>query len=208
MISDPTTGFPFPGNQIPVSRYDRPPLNTLKYLLAPTTATGLVFYPQPSKQNYDDVVVRVDEKVGHNSQGFLPIVAPHFGGIWQDVQLLIVPRYWVDDRQLLAVGDPETGSIRLDIPLRGPAPLVAGAVDVRRDAAEQLGGRRAELHRLGEDQCRVLPRPLQEARTPRREEMRRKTVKKTLAIADQELKISNLRAVNGWVKRFGENSVG
>ena len=32
-----------------------------------------------------ELVVRVDEKVGHNSQGFLPIVAPHFGGIWQDV---------------------------------------------------------------------------------------------------------------------------
>lgn len=33
------------------------------------------------------LVVRVDEKVGHNTQGFLPIVQPHFGGIWQDVTL-------------------------------------------------------------------------------------------------------------------------
>ena len=33
--------------------------------------------------------VRVDEKVGHNTQGFLPIVQPHFGGIWQSVTLCL-----------------------------------------------------------------------------------------------------------------------
>ena len=68
-----------------------------------------------------ELVVRVDEKVGHNSQGFLPIVAPHFGGMWQDVQLLIVPGRWMDERHLLAVGDPATGAIHLEIPLRGQA---------------------------------------------------------------------------------------
>ena len=78
-----------------------------------------------------ELVVRVDEKVGHNSQGFLPIVAPHFGGMWQDVQLLIVPGCWIDDRQLLAVGDPATGSIHLEIPLRGRAPRSTGMIDVR-----------------------------------------------------------------------------
>ncbi|MCB9878517.1 MAG: hypothetical protein H6835_13045 [Planctomycetes bacterium] len=31
--------------------------------------------------------VVVDERVGHNTQGFLPIVQPHFGGIWQGVTL-------------------------------------------------------------------------------------------------------------------------
>ena len=71
-----------------------------------------------------ELAVRVDEKVGHNSQGFLPIVAPHFGGIWQDVQLLIVPTRWIDDRQLLAVGDPATGAIHLEVPLRGQSASV------------------------------------------------------------------------------------
>ncbi len=33
--------------------------------------------------------VRVDEKVGHNTQGFLPIVQPHFGGIWQSVTMCL-----------------------------------------------------------------------------------------------------------------------
>ena len=63
--------------------------------------------------------MRVDEKVGHNSQGFLPVFAPHFGGIWQEVQLLIVPDHWIDDLTLLAHGDPETGKLHLQVPLHG-----------------------------------------------------------------------------------------
>jgi hypothetical protein len=31
--------------------------------------------------------VRVDERVGHNTQGFLPVIQPHFGGIWRRVEL-------------------------------------------------------------------------------------------------------------------------
>jgi len=37
----------------------------------------------------DVLEVRVDEKVGHDTQGFLPIVQPHFGGIWQPVTLCV-----------------------------------------------------------------------------------------------------------------------
>ncbi|MFY9341867.1 MAG: sugar-binding domain-containing protein [Planctomycetota bacterium] len=37
----------------------------------------------------DQLEVRVDEKVGHNTQGFLPIIQPHFGGIWQGVTLCL-----------------------------------------------------------------------------------------------------------------------
>jgi beta-glucuronidase len=69
-----------------------------------------------------EIRVRVDEKVGHNSQGFLPVVCPHFGGIWQDVQLLTVPDTWIDDLETLAIGDATTGRIRLDLPLRGAPP--------------------------------------------------------------------------------------
>jgi hypothetical protein len=35
----------------------------------------------------DHIEMRVDERVSHNTQGFLPIVQPHFGGIWQSVTL-------------------------------------------------------------------------------------------------------------------------
>src|SRR5206468_1413010 len=41
--------------------------------------------------------IRLDEKVGHNTQGFLPSIQPHYGGLWQDIQLLIVPENYFDD---------------------------------------------------------------------------------------------------------------
>jgi len=54
-----------------------------------------------------DLTVVLDEKVGHNTQGFLPIIAPHFGGLWQSVRLLALPHESLDDLNLLAVGDFE-----------------------------------------------------------------------------------------------------
>jgi beta-galactosidase/beta-glucuronidase len=66
--------------------------------------------------------VRLDEKVGHNTQGFLPIIAPHFGGLWQDVKLLVVPETYCDDLRLMAIGNPKTGELRLEIPLEGNSP--------------------------------------------------------------------------------------
>ncbi|MBM4090864.1 MAG: hypothetical protein FJ276_15785, partial [Planctomycetes bacterium] len=83
--------------------------------------------------------VRVDEMVGHNSQGFLPIVCPHFGGIWQDVRLLIVPDCWIDDLRLLAVGDPASGSIRVEFPVEG----TPNGPDLRVAARYRLLGDRA-----------------------------------------------------------------
>jgi hypothetical protein len=75
--------------------------------------------------------VRLDEKVGHNTQGFLPIIAPHFGGLWQDVQLIVVPETYCDDLSLLAVGDVNASAIRLDIPLAGKLPVAMPPVTVR-----------------------------------------------------------------------------
>jgi hypothetical protein len=49
--------------------------------------------------------VRVDEKVGHNTQGFLPIVQPHFGGIWQPVHLCVDEGPVLDRIPLLTFGD-------------------------------------------------------------------------------------------------------
>ncbi|MGA7701718.1 MAG: sugar-binding domain-containing protein, partial [Thermoguttaceae bacterium] len=75
--------------------------------------------------------VRLDEKVGHNTQGFLPIIAPHFGGLWQDVQLLVVPETYCDDLNLLAVGNLKTCEIQLDIPLCGKLPVAEEPVRFR-----------------------------------------------------------------------------
>lgn len=68
-----------------------------------------------------EILIRVDEKVGHNTQGFLPIIEPHFGGLWQPVTLQVVPQVHFDDLNVLAVGDPRTGHLRVEAPLVGAA---------------------------------------------------------------------------------------
>lgn len=62
---------------------------------------------------------RVDESVGHNTQGFLPIIQPHFGGLWQSVDLLTVSETYIDDLALKAVGNIDTGLLELEIPIAG-----------------------------------------------------------------------------------------
>jgi len=74
--------------------------------------------------------VRLDEKVGHNSQGFLPIIAPHFGGLWQAVQLLVVPDTYCDDLRLLAVGDLAKSEFKFELPLAGTVPATIPPVSV------------------------------------------------------------------------------
>lgn len=78
-----------------------------------------------------ELIVRLDEKVGHNSQGFLPIVAPHFGGIWQDIQLLIVSDAWLDDLSLLSIGDSAAGAFRIEAKMNHRAALDAVQLAVR-----------------------------------------------------------------------------
>ena len=65
VIRDPATGLPFPNNYINPSRFDPAALNVLKFLPSPS-ASGLVFYPNPLQQNYDDIVLRLDQKLSEN----------------------------------------------------------------------------------------------------------------------------------------------
>lgn len=65
------------------------------------------------------VTVRLDERVGHNSQGFLPVFAPHFGGIWQSVSLVELPEKHIESGTMLAVGDCKTGQLRIEATLAG-----------------------------------------------------------------------------------------
>lgn len=53
----------------------------------------------------DLLEVFLDEKVGHNTQGFHPIIQPHFGGLWQDVVLCIDATPTLDRIGLLTFGD-------------------------------------------------------------------------------------------------------
>jgi len=61
--------------------------------------------------------VRLDQKPGHNTQGFLPIIQPHFGGLWQGARIIVVPEIQLDDLRLLASGDPATKRLRLEAPV-------------------------------------------------------------------------------------------
>lgn len=70
------------------------------------------------------LLVRVDEKVGHNTQGFLPIIGPHFGGIWQPVELLCVGSTWIDDSRVQInaseiAQDGKRGVMRVSVPIQG-----------------------------------------------------------------------------------------
>ncbi len=76
--------------------------------------------------------VVVDERVGHNTQGFLPIIAPHFGGIWQSVRLLTVPNAWIDDNTVLAVSDAKSQTLHLGFDWIGAEGIDAIELSVRR----------------------------------------------------------------------------
>ena len=62
----------------------------------------------------DTIEVRVDEKVGHNTQGFLPIIQPHFGGIWQGVTLCSDAAPVLDRQSLFAFATVD-GTLRFGI---------------------------------------------------------------------------------------------
>ncbi len=68
----------------------------------------------------DEIEVRVDEKVGHNTQGFLPIVQPHFGGIWQGVTLCLDRGPVIDRLSVFLFGDAD-GKLQLSVPVLGAA---------------------------------------------------------------------------------------
>ncbi|MBI5831405.1 MAG: hypothetical protein HZB16_03735 [Armatimonadetes bacterium] len=69
--------------------------------------------------------VRLDERVGHNTQGFLPIIAPHFGGLWQRVELLSLASTGFDDLRAFTRARAD-GRLTARLPLDGQVP--AGAV--------------------------------------------------------------------------------
>jgi len=64
--------------------------------------------------------VEVDERVGHHTQGFLPVFLPHFGGIWQPVRWELRPVQRIDATRTLVLGDFAADGqhgLWLDVPL-------------------------------------------------------------------------------------------
>ncbi len=63
-LINPSTGAPFPGNQVPTSLFDPVSLKILALTPVGAPGTGLVYYPSQVKQNGDQVVARVDHNFG------------------------------------------------------------------------------------------------------------------------------------------------
>ena len=78
------------------------------------------------------VAVRLDEKVGYNTQGFLPIVAPHFGGLWRGVEVLFREGAWIEKDRLFLDGSGLDGKgrrrLKVRVPLGGEPPQGARLV--------------------------------------------------------------------------------
>jgi hypothetical protein len=66
-IRDPLTGQPFPGNQIPVSRFDPAAVNVLKYLPS-VTGDGRVQVPRRIGQMDNQFVTKIDQMVSSKDQ--------------------------------------------------------------------------------------------------------------------------------------------
>ena len=72
-------------------------------------------HPKPQAE----LLIKVDERVGHNSQGFLPVFAPHFGGLWKPIEVLELPPVWIDPHSLFLWGDPSNSNLNYEITLHG-----------------------------------------------------------------------------------------
>lgn len=67
ILTDPTTGQPFPGNKIPTTRFDAAALGVERFL-PQSTGNGLVFYSQPIHQNFNELVARIDHSLSARDQ--------------------------------------------------------------------------------------------------------------------------------------------
>jgi hypothetical protein len=66
-ITDPLTGQPFPGNQIPVSRFDPAAVNVLKYI-PQVGGDGRMQVPRLIGQDDNQLVGKVDRQIGQSNQ--------------------------------------------------------------------------------------------------------------------------------------------
>ena len=63
------------------------------------------------KSGNNQILVYVDELPGHITQGFLSVVAPHHGGIWQDVRLYATGPVTIQPDGINIRTDSETGQV-------------------------------------------------------------------------------------------------
>ena len=72
-----------------------------------------------------DILVRVDETLGHITKGFHDMLSLHHGGLWQPVRLAGSGRVHVIPDGVWIDADATTGEARVTVELDGPAPVTA-----------------------------------------------------------------------------------
>ncbi len=91
----------------------------------------------------DRLELRVDEHVGHNTQGFLPVIQPHFGGLWRTPRLRVADDAVIDDFGLLLFGDGAANALRIEVPcVRGKAGAQLEVEVALWDGAQRVAVRR------------------------------------------------------------------
>jgi hypothetical protein len=142
-LIDPSTGQPFPGNQIPTSRFNQQALSLLSHIPVATDPCGEIFYSLPEPQSESQYVGRVDANLnsknnlfGHffqadyNSPGpFSPsniLLTGLRGVIDHDKSAVIGETFMVNPN---TVNSFHAGYTRLTI-ARGPSPNALGLGDI------------------------------------------------------------------------------
>jgi hypothetical protein len=67
-LQDPNSGKTFPNNQIPISRFDPVAKNLLKYLPTSPNPNGLIFYSEPTIQDFNEYIARADYSLSNNDR--------------------------------------------------------------------------------------------------------------------------------------------
>lgn len=76
ILTDPSTGHPYPNNQIPTSEFSPAAQNLLKYAPLPGP-NGLVYYAVPSQQNAREWITRVDYRVNDKNLIYVRLYRNH-----------------------------------------------------------------------------------------------------------------------------------
>ena len=76
-LIDPLTGLPFPGNQIPVSRFDPAAVNVLKFM-PEVTGDGRMQVPRLIGQDDNQIVGKIDQQLNQSNQVGVRYFIDHF----------------------------------------------------------------------------------------------------------------------------------
>lgn len=67
----------------------------------------------------NDLLIYVDELPGHITQGFLSVVAPHHGGIWQEARMYYTGPLTIKTDGIHVNPNPQTGEVRISAQIGG-----------------------------------------------------------------------------------------